>query len=641
MAARKSKKQRETEIEEQLVTKLNQRYKKSESAFGKHRQELAELDKLDQGKHWDGVQLPPWIPKPTHNMMRYLRILKRANLSSAIPAAHYKPVYPEHKEMIENIQRAYKHVWTTEKVPRVIRRCIDRIFLQGTAVAMVYTDDTFIDGIFYEKDDNRNKMFQGRIYVKRIPLATFYPDPDAYTLETCKYIDIPYNTSLSELKKNKQFIDFAGDKLRYYEASTVSTDPAESGEIYQRDVMIGQNGISVQGDDMITVHVHYERSYSEEKKRYVLNKYYYIGNATFLLYKEEDVMPNKYPFAILYDEEEENSIFGTGTGKDISEQQKVINKANQTASVVGTLHQNPQKIVSEESGINAKEMSQKGAMAGVTWKANGDPSRAVHVLQPPDIPRGLFEMKDRNIADIKESVGINEAYTGQSVGSLTTSTGVNSLIDRATIRDKDKMTQIDEFIEAVSDLIVLNIIYKWKESRDIVNVKHNGDIEPHTYTPIKKVDAANLRWFVKSDVYSTAPTSQARREEKAQQLLQLQGQFNYDPPLITVEEYMSMQDFSDREEIIQRMEADRARKEAKEATDIAGIIAQVAQAASEMQSQGQPPETIQQMMQEQAQQLLDQWDQASNMGRPRDAASSTQAPQGTTGVQAMSNMVQG
>ena len=56
---------------------------------------------------------------------------------------------------------------------------------------------------------------------------------------------------------------------------------------------------------------------------------------------------------------------------------------------------------------------------------------------------------------------------GESVGSLQTSGGVNSLIDRATMRDKDQMFDIEEYVEQLTRVILSFVTTKYTEERFI------------------------------------------------------------------------------------------------------------------------------------------------------------------------------
>ncbi|MMZ47365.1 hypothetical protein D1872_90090 [compost metagenome] len=624
-----------------------QRFNKAEQSVSDKQAKWKIIDMFDRGEQWKDVPLPPWVPTPIHNMIRYVRTVKRANLAGNIPAAHYAPLNIDQKDLIENIQRAYKHVWDTQRVPYTVRRCIDRALLQGTSIGFVYSDDTIIDGEYYGEKHPKNRMYQGEIKVKRIPITRFFIDPESTCLEDAQWIDLTEPTTVDAIKSNPKFREYAGKNLD--QIKTGGGSDMNSLEVFDREAgPFQQNNVVSNENEKIILHAHWEYIYEENgSKRLQLT--YYLKDYQFILYRIEDVKPSVFPFAVLYDEEEEDDFYGTATTWDTLEKQKIINKTEQTASIIGTLNQNPQRVVARESGINAKEMARSGTQPGRTWVTNIDPTRSVFDLKPPDIPKGLFELKDRAVADIKDIIGINDAYTGDSVGSLTTSTGVNSLIDRATIRDRDKMKQIDRFVEQLSDLIVLFIIEKWKEKRPIVNIDHRtGKITPSEWKPIKETDAKNLHWLVRSDVYASAPVTQAMKRQQADQLLQVQQQFQADPPIITLEEWLEVQDFENKHLILERMERDRKKKEEREAMDLANIIMQLADQARKMLSMGQTREQVMNLMTEQAKELLAGNDKkqmelgfAGPPSRPRDAAQAPQGPGGMTGQAAMMNMARG
>jgi uncharacterized protein YeeX (DUF496 family) len=246
---------------------------------------------------------------------------------------------------------------------------------------------------------------------------------------------------------------------------------------------------------------------------------------------------------------------------------------------------------------------------------------------------GIMQLKERMVADIKDMAGINEAYSGESVGSLTTSTGVNSLIERATVRDKDKMIQIDEFVERISNLIILNILYMWKDARPVTTIGPDGVPSYDTFEPIDQITAENLKWLVKSDVYARAPVTQASKRQQADALMQMQGQFNYNPPVIVPEEWIQFQDFDMKEDILYRMKKDREILEQNKAADMAQQVSTIVDQALEAMRQGMSREQINQTIQQLTQEYVTQQEnEVVKNGRPKDAAQTSQAPQGANQV---------
>lgn len=592
------------------------------------------LDMFDRGQQWQDANLPPWVPKPVTNFIRYFRTLKRANLASAIPAAHFYPEHPKDVDTIQNLQKAYEHIWHMEKVDRTIRRCIDRAILQGTAIAYVYNDDTYVGGKYYGEENPDNHLYVGKICVKRIPNGNFFPDPNAYSLDECKFIEITEVLPLQEVKNTPAYQKYAGKKLESYDLMDLDFNTDASGDFYQRtNTKLNTSLTNVKGDELVTVHTHWER-YMNKDGRWQVDVSYYLRNSDFFLLRIEDVKPNQYPFAILYDEEEENDFWGRSTCEDVIENSKIVNRTAQTAAILATLHQNPQKVVWKESGINAQELAKTGNLPGKTMTSNVPANQAVSYINPPDISRALFEVEDRLKNDMKEIVGITEAYTGQSVGSLTTSTGVNSLIERSSIRDKDKMTQIDEFVERISYLIILNIMYGWDRVRPIMTIQSNGNPRYDIYEPIDELTADNLEIRVRSNVYARAPITQASKRQQADKLMQMQGQFQYNPPIITPEEWLKFQDFDIQDEIMKRMEQDRAKAEQEKQNNdnLASKAVQLGMEAAKMLQQGMPPEQVQQQLSQMAQQT---------QGQQPSAPAEQGAPQGTTDALAMQAMAQG
>lgn len=550
------------EKDRQRITKYYNRFEKAESGLSNKRAAWKVLDQFDRGEQWKDVVIPPWIPKPITNLIRYLRTVKRANLASALPKCSFISLYEEDTEEIAKLQSAYDHVWEWEHVPRTLRRCIDRALLHGTSIAYIYEDSNYIKGKYYAKSDPKNKLFQGNICVKQWANTNFFPDPDAYRLEDCKYIETTEPAvPVSSIKNNPAYVKYVSENYpnadelwASLKGDQLERSASAMGTILNRDNTPGNNS-QIQGDELMTVHCHYER-YMVAKGKWQLDISYYTKNNDFFLYRKEDAKPNVYPFAVYYDEEEDQDFWGTSMGMDALENQKVINKTAQTASIIATMHQNPQKVVSRSSGINGQELARTGTMPGKVWTTNDDATKSIHTVVNPDIPRGLFDMEDRMKNDIKEMNGITESYTGQNVGSLTTSTGVNSLIERATVRDKDKMLQIDAFVEDISHLIVQFIGYKWKEKRPLAVPQQDGTVTHSVFEPFEESALENLQWLLRCDTYAVAPMTQALRKQQADNWMQMQGQFNFQPAVITPQEWIMAQGHPDQTKIMERMKKD-------------------------------------------------------------------------------------
>lgn len=541
--------------ERDLIQRYYQRFRVAETGTSRKKETWSILDIFDRGEQWKNANIPPWIPKPVTNYIRYVRTLKRANLAASIPQAHFNALDENYNQDVEDLQDAYEFVWHSEKVSRTLRRCVDRANLLGTSICYVYEDPTYIGGTYKGPNDKDNRMFKGKICVKQFPIYNFFPDPDAYRIANCKYIETTEILPLSQVKNLPAFKKFAGDKLKVLKGDQLDREDNADGTVLDRDNKPNQNLVHIHGDEMVTVHTHWERYFGDDGKWH-LDVSYYTKNNYFFLLRIEDFKPGVYPFAIYYDEEEDQDFWGMSQAMDSLELQKTINKTAQTKSIIGTMHQNPQKVVSRSSGINAQELARTGTLPGKVWTTNDDPEKSIVNVTPPPIPRELFELEQGMKEDIKEMAGVNNAYTGTSVGSLTTSTGVNSLIDRASVRDRDKMIQIDDFVEDLSDIIAKYILHRWQDKRPIAVPQPNGLTRQKVYQPISKLTAENLEWLIRCDTYASAPVTQQQRSQDADSMMNLQGQFKFQPAIITPQEWIKMKNFPNTDDILQRMQKD-------------------------------------------------------------------------------------
>lgn len=625
------------EEQRELIHNYFHRWQLSSDGMGEHHKLWNVIDLFDRGRQWDAVKIPVWIPKPVTNLIRYVRTTKRANLASAIPQAHFSPLTPIDAGLVEHLQKAYEHVWDEQKVPLMVRKVIDRALLHGTSIAYVYVEEN-IRGKYFGETHPYNRLYKYDVKVKKLNNANFYIDPTAYCLAEAKFLTVTETLAFQDVKNNPMFKEFAGKKLKDLTFADIQRDDNATGDIYDRPVTKSDSSNTrLTGDEMCTIHIHWER-YRNEEGRWQVDCSYFLWNTDFFLYRIEDFKPSVLPFAVYHDEEEDNSFWGTSIAMDMLENQKIINKTAQAASIIGTLHQNPQKVVLRESGINAAEMSRTGTLAGKVWTSNIP--NAVEVIQPPDIPRGLFEIEDRMKADVKDIAGITEAYTGQSVGSLTTSTGVDSLIERSSIRDKDKSIQIDDFVEQLSGLIVQFILVYWQEARPIMTRKKNGESSYDMWEPIPQTAVDNLEYRIRSDVFAKAPMTQASKRQQADTLMQMQGQFQFDPPIITPEEWIEQQDFPNKEDILARMQDDRAKKQQQDAQGLNQAIMGIIQQSSDLKGQGLTEQEVGQQIQPQIDELIQTtFTQGQNQGTA--SALSNSAPTGTTSPTALGNMTNG
>ena len=549
------------------VAQILEKYQKAKRHRQRKDPKWKELDAFDRGEQWElgDTQLPPWVPKPVTNFIHLVKTTKRAALAIENPGAMIMGQSPQDHENAKELQKIVDFVWKQMKARSVVRDVLETSKLLGTGIAMVYFD--YENGTVKGADGGR---YQGEIKMRQIDPANFYPDPNAFRLEDCEYIHLVFRRPIKWVEKQ-----FGVKGLK-----PTNRSHQEMGEIYNRDYN------SESKENIIDLHYHYEKVPDNEVGGFKYQLTVLAGDR--IVRETQQLKPNRYPFAILYDYKQRQDFWGQGICELILDNQKLINKVESIMALIGVLLQNPQKVVYKRSGINPEEATMYGSAPGHVWESDVPAEQAMFWMPTPQIPSALFNLAEQARFNIREITGMTEAYMGQTVGSLQTSTGVNSLIERSTMRDRDQMYDFELFIEDLIDIIIHFIVEYYTETR-IARITGEKGQEPEFLEFIGS-DFKDVKYDIQVDISAMAPVTKVRKQEELDKILNIQGQYQFEPAVITPQEYISESNFIDSERIIERMNMEEIRS-------AEAIMTEVLQMATEAQQQGLPPEEVAAMAQ--------------------------------------------
>lgn len=609
-------------LQDKEAERILNRYQRAKEQRQKYNYKWAELDRFYRGDQYNNEKIPAWVPKPVTNFIHLVVTTKRAALSLENPSALLKPISAQDTENVMLLQKVLDWVWKKLNVRKVVRENIETATLLGTAIAHVYWDEkTGVKGrpqrVHPVTGQVLSGYYEGEIKVCEIDPACFFPDPNAYRLEDCQYVHIVE-------KKPRVWVEkYFGVKLEDFQ-----NDQRVSGDIdiYERNRYTDTTGGE---NSLVDFHSHYEKYWNDAtiKETRVVQKPIFNENGEIVDYHEveeehdtgeeiggwnykvtyvvggkvvgsiDPLEPNMYPFAILYDYPQKQEFFGLSTASLILDNQKLINKVESIVAMIGTLLQNPQKIVYKASGINPQDAMKYSTAPGHVFVSNVDPRQAIQWQDVPQIPPSLLNIAEAAKQNIREITGLNEAYMGQSVGSLQTSAGVNSLIDRATMRDKDKMFDIELYIEQLTRLLLAFVVTKYTEER-YIRVVEDPTKEQQTTKFLEFIgtDYRDLEYDIEVDVSGKAPISLMRQQQEAKERLNLQGQYSFNPRIITPQEYILATDQVDKHEIVARMNQEERMSNLKKLQTVAEMM-------NEAMLMGMPPDEIMKMADEHLTQL--------------------------------------
>lgn len=591
---------RETMTKENVEKILN-RFQQAKRHRQKKDSKWRELDAFDRGDQWNlgGKKLPPWVPKPVTNYIHLVKTTKRAALSIENPEPMFMGQSQNDHVKARELQKIFGFEWERMKGRSATRDTLETSKLLGTGIAQVFYDDenSTVKG-------GEGGLYEGEIKLKQVDPASFYPDPNAFRLEDCEFIHIVRRRPVSWVEK-----EFGTSDISPSDQSS-----SEQGEIYQRDYN------SENKDKIVDFHEHYEKVANDKEVGGFKYQVTYIAGDK-VVRKTKELKPNCYPFAVLYDYPQRQDFWGMSTCELILDNQKMINKVESIMAYIGVLLQNPQILVNKASGINPDDVAKYGAAPGHVWTVNGDPRVAMTWQEPPVIPQQLFNLADQARMNIREITGLTEAYMGQTVGSLQTSSGVHSLIERSTMRDRDQMYDYEEFIGDLTRIIIQFITEYYDETR-IARVLDDEGQEPEFIEFIGS-DFRDVAYDIKIDISAKAPITRLRKQEELDKLLTLQGQMQYEPAIITPQEYMRESEFVDAEKFITRMNME-------EVQGAEAIMQQVLEMMIEAQETGVPQEEVAGMAEAMLQARFEE--KQNGTGDTSENAGELQMRQGQPGV---------
>jgi hypothetical protein len=543
-----------------------------------------ELDLFDRGQQWDEKgNMPSWIPKPSSNYVNHVKKLKTGELLIDSYLGELKPLAPEQADNIFLLQKSYEQLWEKLNVRYFVQETIRTSRLLGTGILYVGWDENYIGG-------TRGHLYQGEILLTPIEPSKFFIDPQAFELEEALYCGTYTRTTVDHIKADASIEASAKKKFVENRKNNqyASEDQGTRGEIY------GNRDYSSYQEDVVDLITYYEKEVNDEGG-FSINVTYVADG--IILKEVKGIKPNVFPFVILHQYKQRQDFWGISDCQLILPNVKMINKIQSIIGTIATLYQNPQKIVYEGAGIDPRIVSKYGNAYGLVYLSkHPDLSNVIRNVEVADIPMTLLNYIEFLKRDIQEFTGLTDIATGQGAGSLQTSTGVQSLIERSLVGNQDEYTSFERFLERLSYLLIHLAIEYYTDDR-LMRMKSedpNGDVE-YEYIPFTAEFFKEIAWDFSIDITAKLKHTEQTNQEKIKMLSEWQLQYAPDISIVTPEDMIKAFNPANRDVILARIEQERQQKSMENAQQIAQQIMQTMEQIQveqlqmeQMQRQAQP-----------------------------------------------------
>ena len=553
---------------------IKDRIKDTDSRYTKVLERMRILDGTDRGKMWDVVKakFPKYQLTPDSNWVNYI---KENIVASIYTTGRYAELVPKSNDDIQFVvefNSALETIWDNIKAEYYQFLAGERAALLNIGITQVGWGKNILGG-------TKNHWYQGDIKFKNIDPMKFRRDPYADVFdnaEYCYYYD-DYSMAIIRTKElYKQRIAEIEKAVGVLKDNGVISDTVPAETDRQKTNTTATNYHKV---------TYYYTIYADDskgnKEGYKIAEIHLLDDE-YVLYCNPDLKPKMFPFAILYCNDPAGDIVGASEPAKQFQSNLTYNLLNSIYATHAYKAQRPPRFVNAGSGINLRQFAKYGNDADKTFIVNGDASQAVHYAQFPSLPPELLQVKQDLGRDIKDCSGIDEMYAGKNTGSIQTTGGMEQLSEITSQRDNQKILLWEEYCKRLTELVVNNIVTFGDKREYTVKDPITQQVKVVSFD-FPKVDD-DIRFRYSLDIQTYLPRNKTRLAMIANMLLEKQAQYKPDPEIITVEEWLLMQDIPFKDMIFKRMGIQRN-------TRITEQVAQTLEMFATLVENGMEPDT--------------------------------------------------
>ena len=521
---------------------IKNRIKDTETRYSKVTERMRMLDGTDRGKMWDVIRarFPKYQLTPDSNWVNYIKENIVASIYTTGRYASLMPRSDDDAKYVVEFNSALETIWDNIKADYYQFLAGERAALLNIGVTMVGWDKNLVGG-------TKNYWYKGDIKFKNIDPMKFRRDPyadvfdnsefcyyfDDYSLEIIKSKEI-YKERLQEIEKNIGKLAAFGE-IEQFPAATERAKGADSKSNYHR---------------LTYYYTIYTDDSKSNKDGYKICEIHLLDDQ-YVLYCNQDLKPRMFPFAVLYCNDPAGDLVGASEPAKQFQSNLTYNLLNSIYATHAYKAQRPPRFVNAASGINLRQFAKYGNDADKTFIVNGDATTAVHYAQFPQLPPELLQVKQDLGNDIKECSGIDAVYAGKKTNSIQTTGGMDALMESTTQRDNQKIFLYEEYTKRLTELVVNNLVIYGDKRSYTVKDPITQQIKTIQFDFPEIDDDVRFRYSL--DIQSYLPRNKTRLSAIANMLLEKQAQYKPDPEIITVEEWLLMQDIPFKDMIFKRM----------------------------------------------------------------------------------------
>lgn len=466
-----------------------------------------EYDEFYLSKHW-GTQRASWLPDPVINYVAYVVDQKSPQLTNNRPKGLILPTTQQDEDVAKLFTQVTDVIAERVDLDETIGEVVPTGLLLGIGWFKVYWDNSLSGGNLAS-----GTVWKGDVCIDSPDPSNIYHDPQAHTVEDCRYI-------IYAVPKTKEWV-----KEKF--------------------------GVEVDADQAFDVDIYLRPSLQQAKNRVMMYEYWYKENGTInviyaaggkVLKEIKKVYKHgKYPFVAFVPKRKRKSLTGIGEPKNIIANQKLLNKMYEMLTRNTMLTANPILLIDSQSGVDPNKFQAKpGVVQQVNKLSQG---KMMEWFQPPQISADVPLTIDKLRESIERVSGVYDANTGQTPTGVTAAAAIQMLVEQGSIPIKGIKRNLNMAIREVYELMIELIKENYTEQRYIRITDDQGNMQ---FQPFVGAEYAEVDLDVKVNADDSAPTSKAYIAQLGADL--------FAAGVLLPSEYVDMQDgLPNKDRIVQRL----------------------------------------------------------------------------------------
>ena len=540
--------------------------------------------------HYEGLQWnlaenkvdSPFLLRSDINHLKSAVDIRLGSLCSEKYWGELKPLSPNDIKHIEDLNTLYKNEWNRLNADDYVEYVMKYGAICDNGYVFInYDPSKIVGGTGYKRE--------GTITLEPLETSNVYLDPTASNIDECEYVVVKSKKSKMWIKKNKP------SWLKIFEDLNIK--PGSSTTDEDGDIFVGRNyGASSSGQyDLDTMYrkevLEADVDVTDEEgnvvgtdkvSRIQIKEYFFVGK--HLIDINENYPFDEFPVIPFQWEPEPQSPYGIPLLRGLTVPQKVANLIESAANNIAMHYTVPTWLVSSESGIDIQKFAKLSNALGMAWKVEGDVSKAVKQMDPPQINADLIQIKESFVQNIKMYAGVSDTYIGNIGTAGSTAEGTNSAINRATVVDNSVIKQVEKFVEKLSRMIVKFMTRYYKDKTIYIRdtSKESGKYKFKNIKVSEDFENMNYEFYV--DLASRSKTDKNRQYNLMKDLYNIQNQYKEDKKIINVADLVKAANLDNYNEMYKRF-SDMSEEAFAEKAD---LIVQIMSIGQTMTPNGTP-----------------------------------------------------